>query len=60
MKPGSFYNNLTEFDWTLGFQRTSANLDFTKIDFDGEHLIGGSSLVLSAYPASNEPLVIKL
>ena len=46
-RTGAFYNNLTEFDWTLGLRRSVENLNYAKIDYDGNHFIGGSSLVLS-------------
>ena len=38
------YSNLTEFDWTLGFNRTSDNIGNAEITDQGEHFMGGSSL----------------
>ena len=43
-----FWNNLSEFDWTLGYQRSAENIQTARLDFDGIHWIGGTSLVLKA------------
>lgn len=42
----SNYSNLTEFDWTLGFNRTLDNVENAWIESDGDHYIGGTSLVI--------------
>lgn len=47
LRKGASYNNLSEFDWTLGYQRVTENLNQARIDFDGAHWIGGASLVLA-------------
>ena len=47
-RTGAFYNNMTEFDWTMGLRRSVENINYAKIDFEGNHFIGGSSLVLTA------------
>ena len=40
------YSNLAEFDWTLGFNRTLDNVENAWIEPDGDHFIGGTSLVI--------------
>ena len=40
------YSNLSEFDWTLGFNRTLGNVESAWIEEDGDHFIGGTSLVV--------------
>ena len=57
---GANYNNLTEFDWTLGFCRTTENKDLARIESDGAHFIGGSSLVINAAKDASEPTLVKL
>ena len=42
------YSNLTEFDWTLGFNKTLENIDNAEITDKGEHFIGGTSLQVTS------------
>ena len=51
------YSNLSEFDWTLGFNRTLENVEKAWITTDGEHFIGGTSLVISG--ADGEPVTLQ-